>query len=57
MSNLVQGVAHEIRNPITTIGGFARRIKKSSGTTGNSANTWISFLRNGAPGAYREEGP
>jgi signal transduction histidine kinase len=28
MSNLVQGVAHEIRNPITTIGGFARRIKK-----------------------------
>jgi len=29
MSHLVQGVAHEIRNPITTIGGFARRIKKS----------------------------
>jgi len=28
MSNLVQGVAHEIRNPVTTIGGFARRIKK-----------------------------
>ncbi len=28
MSHLVQGVAHEIRNPVTTIGGFARRIKK-----------------------------
>lgn len=31
MSNLVQGVAHEIRNPVTTIGGFARRIKKDLG--------------------------
>lgn len=31
MSNLVQGVAHAIRNPITTIGGFARRIKKELG--------------------------
>jgi len=31
MSNLVQGVAHEVRNPITTIGGFARRIKKELG--------------------------
>jgi len=28
MSHLVQGVAHEIRNPVTTIGGFARRIKR-----------------------------
>jgi len=28
MSNFVQAVAHEIRNPVTTIGGFARRIKK-----------------------------
>ena len=25
---LVQGIAHEIRNPITAIGGFARRIKQ-----------------------------
>ena len=27
MANLVQGVAHEIRNPIMTIGGFAKRLK------------------------------
>jgi signal transduction histidine kinase len=27
MSHLAEGVAHEIRNPIMTIGGFARRIK------------------------------
>jgi len=27
--NLIQGVAHEVRNPIMTIGGFALRIKKA----------------------------
>ncbi len=27
MAHLVQGVAHEIRNPIMTIGGFAKRMK------------------------------
>ncbi|MFC1493838.1 ATP-binding protein [Thermodesulfobacteriota bacterium] len=30
MGNLVNGIAHEIRNPITVIGGFARRIKDKS---------------------------
>lgn len=29
IGHLVQGIAHEIRNPITTIGGFAHRIKKN----------------------------
>ncbi len=29
ISTFVQAVAHEIRNPITTIGGFTRRIKKT----------------------------
>jgi len=28
MGHLVQGIAHEVRNPNMTIGGFARRIKK-----------------------------
>ncbi len=31
MGHLVQGMAHEIRNPVTTIGGFAKRIKEGLG--------------------------
>jgi GAF domain-containing protein len=31
MGHLVQGVAHEIRNPIMTIGGFTQRLKKELG--------------------------
>lgn len=30
MGHLVQGIAHEIRNPITTIGGFAARMKRAT---------------------------
>lgn len=31
MGHLVQGVAHEIRNPIMTIGGFTQRLKRELG--------------------------
>lgn len=37
MGHLVQGVAHEIRNPVMTIGGFAQRIKRE--LTGNDKLT------------------
>ena len=31
LGHLVQGIAHEIRNPVMTIGGFAQRIKRELG--------------------------
>jgi len=44
MSNLVQGVAHEIRNPITTIGGFARRIKKELGDNQQKLEKYVDII-------------
>ena len=44
MSNLVQGVAHGIRNPITTIGGFARRIKKELGDNQQKLEKYVDII-------------
>ena len=42
IGNLVQGVAHEIRNPIMTIGGFAHRIKRGLGEN-NKYQSYINI--------------
>jgi signal transduction histidine kinase len=43
MGHLVQGVAHEIRNPIMTIGGFAERLKKELGE-GHSLQEYADII-------------
>ena len=43
MGHLVQGIAHEIRNPIMTIGGFAHRIKKEL-REDNRLNKYIDII-------------
>ncbi|MFH1487397.1 MAG: ATP-binding protein [Pseudomonadota bacterium] len=43
VGNLVQGVAHEIRNPVMTIGGFAQRIK-NDGVTGTKIEKYIDII-------------
>ena len=43
MGHLVQGIAHEIRNPIMTIGGFANRIKKEL-REDNRLNKYIDII-------------
>ncbi len=43
MGHLVQGVAHEIRNPIMTIGGFAQRLKKEL-EEGHSLQNYVDAI-------------
>ncbi|MBN1104697.1 MAG: GAF domain-containing protein [Deltaproteobacteria bacterium] len=43
LGNLVQGVAHEIRNPVTMIGGFTRRIRKELGS-GHRLGKYIDII-------------
>lgn len=42
MGNLVQGLAHEIRNPIMTIGGFAKRVQEL--TDDNKVIKYMSII-------------
>ncbi|MBN2126104.1 MAG: GAF domain-containing protein [Deltaproteobacteria bacterium] len=43
VGHLVQGVAHEIRNPIMTIGGFAQRMRKETGKD-EKLNRYIDII-------------
>ena len=45
LSSLASGMAHEIRNPLVSIGGFARRIAKTGG-----GQLSLTGLRGGYPG-------
>jgi signal transduction histidine kinase len=43
MGHLVQGVAHEIRNPIMTIGGFTQRLKREL-EEGHSLQKYVDII-------------
>jgi len=44
VGNLVQGISHEIRNPITTIGGFAHRIKKDMCSDNEKLTEYVDII-------------
>jgi len=43
LARLSQGVAHEVRNPVMSIGGFARRLKQQL-SPGDSAHKYVEII-------------
>ena len=43
LARLSQGVAHEVRNPVMSIGGFARRLKQKL-SPGDSAHKYVEII-------------